>query len=92
MESSSPEMQIDQLGQGCASVLIELARAARTLRSASLGSRPKPMRIELLTDDRGAPTELPAGCRMTGHRFDGAAAPDCYRLTLYPESTDRRKP
>jgi 8-oxo-dGTP pyrophosphatase MutT (NUDIX family)/TusA-related sulfurtransferase len=62
---------IDQLldvrGKGCASVLIELAAIARTST--------RPWRIEVWTDDLGAPEELPAWCRLTGHRYDGTVAP-----------------
>lgn len=71
---------LDLRGSGCASVLIELARTA----AGDVG----PDRVVVVwTDDRGASTELPAWCRMTGHRYigeiDGHA--DQHRLILHPK-------
>ena len=73
------ERIIDLRGAGCATVLIELARIARTDSTPNRS-------VIIWTDDRGAPTELPAWCRMTGHCYDGPTpTPDQYRLILHPE-------
>jgi tRNA 2-thiouridine synthesizing protein A len=71
---------LDLRGVGCASVLIELAAQARTDSTTRT--------VLVLTDDRGAPTELPAWCRMTGHHYVGPTnQPDQYQLTLHPKET-----
>ncbi len=69
---------VDLRGEGCAGVLIRLAALARD--AASRG-------IVVLTDDLGAPEELPAWCRMTKHRFDGSDPANryAYYLTLNPQ-------
>ena len=69
---------LDLRGTGCADVLIRLAAIAR--RGASMRD------VLVRTDDAGAPEELPAWCRMTGHRFHALVADttDTYHLTLHP--------
>jgi tRNA 2-thiouridine synthesizing protein A len=71
----------DLRGAGCASVLMELAAQAR--------SDVTPDRVVVVwSDDRGAPTELPAWCRMTGHYYVGPTEqPDQYQLILHPKET-----
>jgi tRNA 2-thiouridine synthesizing protein A len=72
---------LDLRGVGCASVLIELAAEARSDATADRS-------VVVWTDDRGAPTELPAWCRMTGHRYVGPTdQPDQYQLILHPKET-----
>lgn len=70
---------IDLRGAGCASVLIRLAAEAK--------SDQKTRTVVVWTDDLGAPEELPAWCRMTGHRFIGPVAdqPSQYLLMLHPQ-------
>jgi tRNA 2-thiouridine synthesizing protein A len=53
----------DVRGRGCGDTLIELAALARQLGPDN--------HVLVWTDDRGAPSELPAWCRMTGHRYRG---------------------
>ena len=59
---------LDVRGTGCASVLIQLARLAGRSRDGHLD-------VVVWTDDLGAPEELPAWCRMTGHAYLGELAP-----------------
>lgn len=53
-------MILDCLGQRCPQPVIDLARAAR---SAELGTV-----IRISTDDPAAAVDIPAWCRMRGHR------------------------
>jgi TusA-related sulfurtransferase len=53
----------DVRDRGCGDILIELAALARQL--------PPDSHVLVWTSDGGAPTELPAWCRMTGHRYRG---------------------
>ena len=55
--------ELDVRGLGCAGVLMALASMART--------RTKPWTVDVLTDDLGAPTELPSWCRLTGNMYVG---------------------
>jgi tRNA 2-thiouridine synthesizing protein A len=79
MGSDTSPIVLDLSGVGCASVLIRLAATARDTTT--------PTPVTLITDDRGAPEELPAWCRMTGHLFLGnmVGKPDHYELVLHPE-------
>ena len=63
--SGHVDEELDVRGLGCASVLIELAVLART--------RTKPWVVDVLTDDLGAPSELPSWCRLTGNMFVGSS-------------------
>lgn len=80
----TPSMLLDVRGAGCADVLIRLAALARATDGPDA-------EIIVWTDDRGAPTELPAWCRMTRHRFDGPVPghTDRYLLTLHPSGEPR---
>ena len=53
--------------QGCAQMVVELRRRMDRLGPGD--------RLEVVTDDPGAPTDLPAWCRMTGHRLVSAEPP-----------------
>ena len=78
--SGHVDEELDVRGLGCAAVLIELAVLART--------RTKPWVVDVLTDDLGAPSELPSWCRLTGNMFVGPSVPTvarpgpCYTLIL----------
>lgn len=74
-----PEL-LDVRGSGCSEVLIRLAALARRTQSVD---RP----VLVWTDDLGAPSELPAWCRMTGHHYRGPipGRPDHFALTLHPK-------
>jgi TusA-related sulfurtransferase len=77
---------LDLRGLGCGSVLIELAKLARSAAGEHLVDVP----IDVLIDDRGADSEIPAWCRMTGHHLDGiipTARGSVYRIVLHPHST-----
>lgn len=71
---------LDTRGSGCASVLILLAAQARGDVSAN-------RQVIVWTDDLGAPEELPAWCRMTGHRYIGVISdhPDQHVLIMHPK-------
>jgi tRNA 2-thiouridine synthesizing protein A len=73
-----PAELVDVRGAGCASVLIRLARLAKADST--------PRNLTVWTDDEGAPEELPAWCRMTGHHFLGpvAGSTNRYCISLYP--------
>jgi TusA-related sulfurtransferase len=77
----SDRQLVELRGAGCASVLIRLAALARQ-------SAGQERRLAVLTDDGGAPTELPAWCRLTGHRYEGVDGPDRYLLTLHPPTEE----
>jgi tRNA 2-thiouridine synthesizing protein A len=72
-----PDDLVDVRGAGCASVLMRLAGLAKADST--------PRNLTVWTDDQGAPEELPAWCRMTGHRFVGpiAESPDRFRIALH---------
>ena len=83
----TPEL-VDLRGSGCAEVLIRLAGLARTALPDT--------DLLVMTDDRGAPSELPAWCRMTRNVYVGPVDPEggpgpggpLYRLRLNPRPTD----
>jgi tRNA 2-thiouridine synthesizing protein A len=77
---------LDLRGTGCATVLIRLAATARTAAPDSA--------VTVWTDDRGAPSELPAWCRMTGHRYVGVhpTEHDQYELVLNPTASSGEQP
>ena len=60
---SHADEELDVRGLGCAGVLMALAALART--------SVKPWTVDVLTDDLGAPTELPSWCRLTGNMYKG---------------------
>lgn len=63
--SGQVDEELDVRGLGCAEVLIQLAVLART--------RTKPWVVDVVTDDLGAPSELPSWCRLTGNMFVGSS-------------------
>jgi tRNA 2-thiouridine synthesizing protein A len=75
--------ELDLRGLGCGSVLMRLAATARSSGGAL-------KRLVVVTDDRGAPEELPAWCRMTKHRYLGPVegSDDQYRIELFPQSQE----
>lgn len=80
--SRTAALHLDLRGAGCATTLIELASLARRTAVRT------PVLVE--TDDRGAPEELPAWCRLTGHEFRGPADSEnaqCFLLILHPKGT-----
>jgi tRNA 2-thiouridine synthesizing protein A len=72
------DREIDLRGMGCSTVLIHLAAAARDCVATTY--------VTVITDDKGAPEELPAWCRMTGHRYSGpmVGSHDRYQLIFHP--------
>ena len=61
------EAVFDALDRGCGEVLLELR-----LRMAKLSPG---TRLVIASRDAGAPVELPAWCRLTGHRLCEARPP-----------------
>ena len=61
------EEVFDTLDRGCGDALLELR-----LHMAKL---PSGTRMLIASRDAGAPIELPAWCRLTGHRLCGARHP-----------------
>jgi tRNA 2-thiouridine synthesizing protein A len=55
---------------GCGELLLALRTRFRELAAGAV--------FKLSTTDAGAPEDLPAWCRMTGHRLVLAAHPDYY--------------
>lgn len=52
---------------GCAQLVFELRRRLKDMQPGE--------RLEVVARSRGAPTDLPAWCRMTGHRLVSAEHP-----------------
>jgi len=52
---------------GCGQLVFELHRRLDSMRPGE--------RIEIVAEDPGAPTDLPAWCRMTGHTLVSADHP-----------------
>ena len=61
------EEVFDALDRGCGEVLLELKLRLQKLRPGA--------RLLITSRDPGAPIELPAWCRLTGHRLCGARPP-----------------
>jgi tRNA 2-thiouridine synthesizing protein A len=52
---------------GCARLVIELAQRLERIAPGA--------RLEIVARDPGAPVDLPAWCRMTGHELESAEHP-----------------
>lgn len=61
---------------GCGELILDLRIRARSL--------PPGTRLHVIANDPGAPIEMPAWCRMTGHALVAAAHPHYLVLTRNP--------
>ncbi len=59
-----PDLIIDGEDLGCGELLLRLARPLREQPPGAL--------VRLIATDPAAPTDLPAWCRLGGHRYLGA--------------------
>ena len=66
--------------RGCGELVLELKLRMRALRAGEL--------LRLVAHDAGAPEDLPAWCRLTGHRLRLARHP-VYWIERKPETTER---
>ena len=62
-----PHETFDAGDQGCGDLVLELRLELRAMRPGEV--------LELLARDPGAPEDIPAWCRMTGHTLLSAAPP-----------------
>ena len=83
-------VHIDGGDLGCARLLVLLRDRARTLPAGTV--------VHLTTSDPVAPVDLPAWCRLTGHRYLGPVPdgpqPATYAVEVVadPRATDPRRP
>lgn len=61
------DTRFDALGKGCGEVLLDLKLTLGALAPGTI--------VLAITDDAGAPVEIPAWCGLTGHALRGAAHP-----------------
>lgn len=66
---------------GCGELLLDLRLFFRPL--------PGGTRVAILARDEGSPVEIPAWCRVTGHRFAAAAHP--YYLAVVREDRGKER-
>jgi len=84
-----PALVVDGGDRGCGDLLLTLVRRVRGLPPGSV--------VRLITADPadpGAPADLPAWCRLTGHELLCAAEHDgrpAYDLRLHPTDRDQQK-
>lgn len=67
MDGAPPTDRWDAGYMGCGELVLQLRRRLAPLAAGEL--------FELIAYDLGAPQDLPAWCRMTGHRLVDAAHP-----------------
>ena len=67
-QDRSPERTLDLEKAGCGDLAIGLQKFFRDL--------PARTRVRVIARDPGAPYDIPAWCRMTGHRLQAADPPD----------------
>ena len=67
----------DSLDRGCGDFIIELRRVMRELAPGSI--------LMIASRDAGAPVEIPAWCRLTGHTLLDSAPP--FYLVRKPEES-----
>jgi tRNA 2-thiouridine synthesizing protein A len=67
----NPDSRFDGGDTGCGEMILDLRLHFRPL--------PPRARVAIRTEDAGAPVEIPAWCRITGHRLIASAHP--YYLT-----------
>lgn len=65
-----PHAVLDGEERSCGELLVALKRAVERLRAGEI--------LKLVTEDPGARADLPAWCRMTGHRLLWAQGVDYY--------------
>jgi len=67
MKANTADQRWDAGEAGCGQLVFELRRRLRQMEPGQ--------RLELVVRDPGAPTDLPAWCRMTGHLLESANHP-----------------
>lgn len=65
---ASADRVIDAGDLGCGELLLELVAPMRTLPPGRI--------VRLVTSDPGAPADIPAWCRLTGHLYLGSGQQD----------------
>lgn len=65
---------------GCGQLVVELGRRLRQMEPGD--------RLEVIARSPGAPTDLPAWCRMTGHRLVSAEPPVFVIERRYDDDTE----
>lgn len=73
---SADALHLDARGQACGATLVKLAQLARVVAPDA--------ELVVDSDDPAAAAELASWCRMTGHRYLGAAPPGGHLLRLNP--------
>jgi tRNA 2-thiouridine synthesizing protein A len=63
MSEGQPDDSLDARGRRCSMLSMMVAERISPLSPGAV--------LEVLTDDPGAPTEMPAWCRRTGHELVG---------------------
>lgn len=76
-----PDRRFDGGGTGCGELLLDLRIFFRPL--------PAGTRVAILATDEGSPVEIPAWCRVTGHRLVAAAPP--YYLAAVREDRGKER-
>jgi tRNA 2-thiouridine synthesizing protein A len=81
--TSNPAVRWDAGETGCGQLIVELRRQLERLGAGA--------KLEVIARDAGAPIDLPAWCRMTGHRLVQQAHPvyviERRRLISTPRNT-----
>jgi tRNA 2-thiouridine synthesizing protein A len=67
LDSTHPAAEWDAGDMGCGELVLELRQRLRPMRPGQI--------LKLTARDPGAPEDLPAWCRLTGHRLVVAAHP-----------------
>jgi tRNA 2-thiouridine synthesizing protein A len=70
LESMHPDAEWDAGDMGCGELVLELRLRLKLMRPGQI--------LKLTARDPGAREDLPAWCRLTGHRFVWAAHPVYY--------------
>ena len=58
---NQPKASLNTLGQLCPQPIIETAKKIKKMKKGDI--------LEILSDDWGMKLDLPAWCKMTGHKF-----------------------
>ena len=76
-----PDRRFDGADTGCGDLLLDLRIFFRPLAAGT--------RVAILAKDEGSPVEIPAWCRVTGHRLLAAAYP--YYLAVVREDHGKER-